>query len=229
MKIDHHRVSGIKPRVGMALRAVVTRVTIIRRVFGTCAFLLAVAFLSPAAAAPPAKPSPSPAANANGRQTYDSFRLIHVRNVFDPDRRPPRPANAPAPAAAPTRTDYVVLTGIAMDGEKSLAFFSGSRADFNKVISTGEQIAGAKVSKITPMSIEVERKSRHLTVAVGQTVPLDDKSAPGPAPAEASDAPAGATPADNHAATASASPAPGSSPAPARPPRPPISTKSAAA
>ncbi len=55
--------------------------------------LLAVVLPTVAMAAPPT-PSPSPAAarsNNAGPQTYDSFRLVHTRNVFDPDRRPVRP------------------------------------------------------------------------------------------------------------------------------------------
>ena len=159
-------------------------------------------------------PAPTPATSNDGRQTYESFRLVHTRNVFDPDRRPVRPANVSGPTAA-TRTDYVALTGIALDGEKSLAFFSGSRAEFNMVIPAGSKVAGATVAKINPMDIEVDRKGRHLVIAVGQTVPLDDKSAPAAAPADQpAAAPAILAVAGNSPSTAvpNAGSAPGASP-----------------
>ncbi len=55
------------------------------------------------------------------------------------------------------------------------------------------------------MNIEVERKGRRVTVAVGQTVPLDDKSTPAPAPVD--------EPAASRPAAPGPSPAAGSAPA----------------
>ena len=115
--------------------------------------------------------------------TYDSFRLIHTRNVFDPDRRPVRPvAGTPAPVA--TRADYTALTGTLLSAEKSYAFFSGSRPEFNRVLTVREKIANATITGITSANIEIERDGKHTTVAVGQTVPLDNQTAPGMPPAE---------------------------------------------
>ncbi len=136
------------------------------------AFLLPPsAFILPTAAAD----APSP----TGPLTYDNFKLVHTRNVFDPDRRPVRPANA-----TPTggRADYVALTGTMINTDKSYAFFSGSRSDFNRVLSVGDKIANARLTEITPLNIVVERDGRRINVAVGQTVPLDAKSVPGAPP-----------------------------------------------
>ena len=182
----------------------------------------------PAVCAAPPTPAPSPAAsnNNNARQTYDSFRLVHTRNVFDPDRRPVRPAGPSGPVSAPTRADYVALTGIAMDGDKSLAFFSGSRSEFNLVIPVNSRVAGATVTKIAPGNIEADRNGRHLVINVGQTVPLDDKSLPAAAPVDQPPAyvppPPASAPAVSGASAGTASttqPGSGSSPgAPAAPP-----------
>lgn len=174
-----------------------------------CALIL-VCMLSTAGAQQP-KPAATPA--HGGAQGYDGFRLVHTRNVFDPDRRPVRPPGPAVASSAPTRADYVSLTGIAVDGEKALAFFSGSRTEFNKVVPAGEGVAGSTVTRITPMSIEIERKGRHLTVNVGQTVPLDDKSLPAAAPVDAAVAPAASAGPNGSATAPGASPAPGSSPA----------------
>ncbi len=152
-----------------------------------------------------AKPSPSPVAAARSvpslRPSYDSFRLVHTRNVFDPDRRPVRPPNgAPAPT---TRADYAALTGTMLLPDKTYAFFSGSRSEFNRVLTVREKIANATITGITALNIEVERDGKRTTVAIGQTVPFDNQTAPGvppveappdtPAPSAGSGAPATAT------------------------------------
>ena len=126
-------------------------------------------------AVPPAHPVPT------GPLTYESFRLLHLRNVFDPDRRPIRPTTITTNVAT-GRADYLALTGTLIDSDKSYAFFSGSRSDFNKVLTVRDKIANATITQITPLNIVVERTGKSVNVAVGQTVPLDDKSAPGPAP-----------------------------------------------
>lgn len=132
--------------------------------------------------------TPGPAATSvsgevhRGPLTYDSFKLMHTRNVFDPDRRPVRPA-----AATDGRADYVAVTGTLLDGGKSHAFFSGSRTEFNKVLTVGDSIANSKLVQIETGSIVVERDGRRTTVGVGQTVPLDGKTTPGPAPVNMAD------------------------------------------
>lgn len=156
---------------------------------------IAIALLLPslATAAEPAKPTPTPAATnhaPSGPANYDSFRLIHTRNVFDPDRRPIRPPGSSTPAsAAPTQADYAALTGTMVSPEKTYAFFSGSRPDFNKVLSVRDKFVNATILGITAQSIEIERDGKHTTVLVGQTVPFDNQSAPGEPPGDV--APAG--------------------------------------
>ena len=154
-----------------------------------------------------------------GPLTYESFRLLHTRNVFDPDRRPVRPANNAA-SIATSRSDYLALTGTLIDAGKSYAFFSGSRSDFNKVLSVRDKIANATITQITPMNIVVDRGGRSVSVAVGQTVPLDDKSAPGPAPSNQAEVTA--TSIDRPPATAEAAPSTdaGGASAPAAAPAP---------
>ena len=136
--------------------------------------------------AEPAKPSPSPAANAPvGPATYESFRFIHTRNVFDPDRRPIRPVGNTPASSAPTQADYAALTGTMISPEKTYAFFSGSRPEFNKVLSVRDKFASATITDITGQSIEIERDGKRTTVQIGQTVPFDNQTAPGVPPVDA--------------------------------------------
>ncbi len=98
-------------------------------------------------------PSGQPAA-------YATFRLVRTRNIFDPDRRP-LAAQAPPPpvraAAPPAAADFVALTGTLVTGDKAFAFFTGSRAEFNTVLAVSGTVATFKVTKITPVQVEVNR------------------------------------------------------------------------
>ena len=144
------------------------------------------------------------------RSGYDNFKLIHTRNVFDPDRRAPRTGPAPTATPPPARSDYVALTGTFFDGEKKqLAFFSGTRPEYNKILTVRDQIAGATINKITGENVEVLRDGKPITVAVGQTVPFDGSTpVAAPAPA-AADTAVGDNPGAPAAPAVAAAPNPG--------------------
>lgn len=139
---------------------------------------IAIAGLATLAAAALARPASKP-------QGYDAFSTVRTRNIFDPDRQPGVAAAAPQAVQTPppSRSDYAALTGTLISADKTLAFFSGSRPEFSKVLPAGGEIAGATVIKITSSAIEVERDGKRITVAVGQTLPLDGTSQPTAAPA----------------------------------------------
>jgi len=145
-------------------------------------------------------------------QGFDAYGIFATRNIFDPDRRPhtvmavePTRVAEPPPRAV----DFVTLTGVMVNNGKALAFFSGSRSDYDKVTEVNGDIAGAKVAKITPSGIQVVRSGRTISVPVGQTVPFDN-SAPGAPPASAGDTALDSAPPPAAAAAgdAAATPAP---------------------
>jgi len=144
---------------------------------------------------------------------FDAFTNVQTRNVFDPQRfGSAAPASQASTAAAAQAADYVALTGILITGDKSLAFFSGSRVDYDKVMAVDGVIAGAKVTKITPNAIEVDRNGNKISINVGQTVPFDN-SAPVAAPDTSGDSTGSAASAGSAAlAVASASPSPNALP-----------------
>jgi len=123
----------------------------------------------------------------------DAYPMSRTRNIFDPDRQPMATATQPAATPAPKASDYIALTGIMVSGSNMLAFFSGSRPDYDKVLPVDSDIAGAKLTGISSTSIEVTRNGKRVVVAVGQTVPFDD-SPPGIPPYAMSDASSSAVP-----------------------------------
>jgi hypothetical protein len=136
---------------------------------------------------------PARAQKPAAAQGFDAFKMVRSRNIFDPDRRPPPSQNGSSAASAVplAQSDYVALTGTLVTNDKALAFFSGSRADFDKVLPIKEKIAGATITKIDHGSVTIERAGKTATVAVGWTVPLNGAaSAPAPVPEAAPALPA---------------------------------------
>ena len=125
---------------------------------------------------------------------FDAYPMARTRNIFDPTRQPMVASQPASTVVAPKASDYVALTGIMFSGGNALAFFSGSRPDYDKVLPVNTQIAGAKLTGISPSGIEVERNGKKIVVAVGQSVPFDN-SPPGLPPGSPGDADSAATPA----------------------------------
>lgn len=152
--------------------------------FKKLTLFLATASLCSLAAGEPAAPAmPAP----NIKPSFDRFKMVQTRNIFSPDRRAmiaPRAGPAPASDMKPvTHADYVALTGIMVSEGKALAFFTGSRPEYNKVLAVAGSIAGATLTHISLSNIEVLRDGKTMTIAVGQTVPFDGTApvaAPGP-------------------------------------------------
>ena len=64
---------------------------------------------------------------------FDAFRIITDRNIFDPNRRPPR-VNREAP---PPAVDSFTLTGTMSYQKGFFAVFDGTSSDYHKVLEPG--------------------------------------------------------------------------------------------
>ncbi len=107
--------------------------------------------------------------------SYANFNLVRTRNIFDPERQP-YSAHLPPVAAhpsAPPIPDYVAVTGTLVTEEKALAFFGGSRPEFNAVLGVSGTVANMKVTRITPEHVEVNRAGKPFVIPVGQQLALD--------------------------------------------------------
>ena len=124
-------------------------------------------------------------AQAPGKKGFDTYRMIQSRNIFDPSRQPIRTGSTgPRPQAPPvSRSDYASLTGTMVTPEKSLAFFSGSRSDYNKVLGVRGTIGGATITRISPSEVELERDGKKTVVGIGRPLPLGGSTSSPPAAA----------------------------------------------
>ncbi|WP_414660042.1 hypothetical protein [Horticoccus sp. 23ND18S-11] len=119
---------------------------------------------TPAAAATktaPARTDSSVAPTAS----FDTFRLVSDRNIFNPNRTGRRDRTA---EEKPPRTDMIALVGT-MESERGLrAFFDGSETGYRKALRVGESVDKFKVTQITPTVVDLERDGKNLSVKVGQ-------------------------------------------------------------
>ncbi len=152
--------------------------------------LVAGGALAAAAMGVYAQQAPAPAK----KMSYDNFKMVQIRNIFDPDRsrdlstfQQTRPVvrETPPPVVVSTRPpppEWVELTGVMTAEDETYAFFAGTQTSYNKVAAVNGDIAGATITKITSAGIEVSREGRSFTVPVGMTVPLNVNAEPGPPP-----------------------------------------------
>lgn len=116
------------------------------------------------AASPAATPARSDSSVAPSA-TYDAFRLITDRNIFNPNRsgRRERATEERAP-----RTDVITFVGT-MDYDKGVfAFFDGSDTSYRKPRQVGDSIEQYKVTKISAHAVELERDGKTTTMSLAQ-------------------------------------------------------------
>jgi hypothetical protein len=134
-----------------------------------------------------AKPTPPAASSITPQGSFDSFRLISDRNIFDPNRYS-RSARAAAPAE-PTG-DTIAFVGT-MDYDKGLfAFFDSPDARYRKVLPEGGMVGDFAVKHIAATSVDLTRGDKMITLQITQQLRRPDGGdwsviSPNPAPAAA--------------------------------------------
>jgi hypothetical protein len=108
-----------------------------------------------------AKASPTA---ANG--SFDSFRLIGDRNIFDPNRRS-RARSASNEPAVPTG-DIIAFVGT-MDYDQGIfAFFDSSDARYRKVLPEGGKLAEFVVKHVEARRVDLTRDGKVTTLDITQ-------------------------------------------------------------
>jgi hypothetical protein len=132
---------------------------------------VSAADVKPALAAPAAAKAASGVAKDSATSvvapsgTYDEFRIITDRNIFNPNRTARRNRSV---EEVPPRLDIITLVGT-MDYDKGLrAFCDGSEAAYRKALRVGESVDKFKVIKISANSVDFEADGKSFSVRVGQ-------------------------------------------------------------
>lgn len=96
--------------------------------------------------------------------SFEAFRLITDRNIFDPNRiaRSRRAAEE-----APPRSDILSVVGTMNYSKGLFAFFDGSAPAYRQVLREGQTIADYTVTHIDQQSVELSRNGQKLTLVIG--------------------------------------------------------------
>lgn len=143
-------------------------------------------------------------------QGYNAFRFVRTRNIFDPERRGARSdtsAAVPLSQGTTTRSNFIALTGTMVTDGKTLAFFTGSRPEYSKVISVHDKIADFTITAIAAREVQLELAGKPITVVIGNQVPLQGSSAETAIPLSPMPAPDVSTAPASGSSTTSTSPA----------------------
>lgn len=157
--------------------------------------------------APTAAPTPDSG-------SFDRFRLVVDRNIFNSERRKPLPpGREPPPRIERPRTQTISLNGTISYEGKAFAFVSSSESQYRGVFSPGDTVAGWQVAAVNTRGVELKGDTDAFTVPVGSslrregTAPWELSSGVTSAGSGSSSKEQAGTPADSAAATAAA-PAP---------------------
>lgn len=148
------------------------------RLVARAAFVLACAFAarpqvraddtkpsSPVTPAPAPSSPVKPAATPAGA-TFDSFRLVADRNIFDPNRVGRITRGTTEPAAP--RGDTISLVGTMQYTKGYFAFFDSPDPKYKKTLSVGGMVAEYTVKQIGPEGVQLERDGKPLPLRVNQ-------------------------------------------------------------
>jgi hypothetical protein len=116
-------------------------------------------------------PGPDTIDDRSGRPSYQNFRIVTERNIFDPNRSGYRP-----PSSSRGRsTDYFALVGT-MSYEKGLfAFFDGTSSEYRKALKLGDSIANYKVTNITPNTVNIASGTNQVELRVGMQMRREEQ------------------------------------------------------
>ncbi len=123
-------------------------------------------------AAPAAAPAPSPAAS------FDAFKNVPDRNIFNSRRFAGRTTETAAPP--PTiRRDPVIetfsLLGTLDYPKGSVAFFEGSSASHRKAVAVGETIGDCKITSVEANLVRLVSADKPLELKVGYMLRREDQ------------------------------------------------------
>jgi hypothetical protein len=114
--------------------------------------------------------------NAAPPGSFESFRLIAERNIFDQSRSPraPRGTQTGAPPPRPPRIEAIALAGTMIYSNRHLAFFTSSNPQYQKALKPGDAIAGYRLADVALGHVRLEKDGETVELKVRQQLRRED-------------------------------------------------------
>ena len=115
--------------------------------------------------------------NAPARLTYDSFRTISDRNIFNPSRfaRGSGRTTARTNSQPASRVESFSLVGIMAYEKGWFAFFDGTKSDYKQALQTDGAIGEYKVVLVTPDAVKIATGTNTHVLKVGMQMRREDE------------------------------------------------------
>lgn len=115
--------------------------------------------------------------NAPAKLTYDSFRTVSDRNIFNPNRYArgsgrPQPRTSSAPAA---RVESFALVGIMAYERGVFAFFDGTKSDYKQALQADGTLGEYKVISVSPDEVKLASGTNTFALKVGMQMRREDE------------------------------------------------------
>jgi hypothetical protein len=108
------------------------------------------------------------AAMAPAPLTYDSFRLITERNIFNGNRSGQRVRSTRSSSQQrSTRVDSFTLVGTLVTDSSVTAFFDGTESSFHKALKPGARIASFELASVQPAGVRLTEGTNMIDLKVG--------------------------------------------------------------
>ncbi len=114
--------------------------------------------------------------NAPGRFSFDSFRMISDRNIFNPNRYARGTSRATArPAAPAARVESFALVGIMAYEQGVFAFFDGTKTEYKQALQPEGVIGDYKVVQISATNVKLALGTNAFDLKVGMQMRREDE------------------------------------------------------
>lgn len=95
---------------------------------------------------------------------FETYKIILDRNIFDSTRSPlPSPRNRQREEIRP---DRIRLTGVFISRKEAVAFFEGSRSQFNSALRPNERIGGLRLLEIRTNHVKLAKNNQILELPI---------------------------------------------------------------
>jgi len=111
----------------------------------------------------PADTSGSKPASRSAPVTFDAFRLLVERNIFNPGR-----VGRSLPTVETPRDEFISLVGTMHSDQGLVAFFDGSAADSRRTVTVGGTIDQYTVTEVDQAGVVLALKNKRFGLKVGQ-------------------------------------------------------------
>jgi hypothetical protein len=113
-------------------------------------------------------------APAPRRTSFESFKLVTDRNIFNGNRSGQRVVSR-STQQRPTRVDSFTLVGTMSSDKGDVAFFDGSESDYRKALKLESRIAGFTLKEIWPAGVKLVEGTNEIALRVGTALRREDE------------------------------------------------------